>query len=353
MLGSIAAVRASRLMAILLHLQSSGRATAPQLAEGLGVSVRTIYRDVSALQAAGVPLWTETGPGGGVRLVEGWRTDLDGLTTDEAMALFVGGPAAALDQLGLGSFLAAAQVKVLATMSPAAARRAEEGRSRFLLDAPGWFQRDEPTEALATIAEALWTDHRVDLTYRRGSRTVERRVDPLGLVLKAGTWYLVARHRGGLRTYRVGRVVRTTARSETFERPVGFDLAAAWASSSAEFDRSLLRVRTRLRLSPDAQRRLPAVVPSIATTEALAEAGPPDVDGWRTVDLWVESESVAHGQLFALGPGFEVIAPLGLRRAVAATAAEMACRNGRHARGDRARGNNWTPPRPADKDRPR
>src|ERR1043165_4167837 len=105
-------MRASRLVALLLELQRRPQATATELASALDVSVRTIYRDVSALQAAGVPLWTETGPGGGIRLVEGWRTDLDGLTTDEAMALFVGGPAAALDQLGLGSFLAAAQAKV-------------------------------------------------------------------------------------------------------------------------------------------------------------------------------------------------------------------------------------------------
>ena len=322
-------MRASRLMAILLHLQSAGGVTAPTLAAELDVSVRTIYRDVSALQAAGVPLWTETGPGGGIRLVEGWRTDLDGLTTDEAMALFVGGPAAALDQLGLGSFLAAAQVKVLATMPPAAARRAEEGRARFLLDAPGWFQRDEPTDALATIAAAVWTDHRIDITYRRGSGTVDRRLDPLGLVLKAGTWYLVARHRRDLRTYRVGRVVRAAGRADRFERPTGFDLAEVWAETSTAFDRSLLRVQVQLRLSPDAQRRLPSVVPSVATVEALAASGEPDADGWRVVDLWVESESIAHSQLLALGAGVEVLAPLGLRRAVAATASEMAHRNRR------------------------
>ncbi len=339
-------------MAILLHLQSAGGATAPKLAEELGVSVRTIYRDVSALQAAGVPLWTETGPAGGIRLIDGWRSDLDGLTTDEAMALFVGGPATAIDQLGLGSFLAAAQVKVLAAMPPAAARRAEEGRSRFLLDAPGWFQREEPTDALATLATAVWADHRVDLTYRRPDRAVSRRVDPLGLVLKAGTWYLVARHRTDLRTYRVSRIVRAVGRDDRFERPDGFDLAATWAEVSTAFDRSLLRVPVRLRVSPAAQRHLPAVVPSAATTEALAAAGAPDADGWRVVDLWVESESIAHSQLLGLGVGVEVLEPPTLRRAVAATAAEMAQRNG--PRPGRSRPtNNWTPPRPADKDRPR
>jgi predicted DNA-binding transcriptional regulator YafY len=339
-------------MAILLHLQANGGATAPQLAEQLGVSVRTIYRDVSALQAAGAPLWTETGPHGGIRLVEGWRSDLDGLTTDEALALFVGGPTAAVDQLGLGAYLAAAQVKVLATMPPDAARRAQEGRARFLLDAPGWFQRVEATEALATIAEAVWTDRRLALTYRRGEGTVSRRVDPLGLVLKAGTWYLVARHRIDLRTYRVSRVVSARMLTGGFDRPPDFDLGACWAETSAEFDRSILRLQVRLRVSPEAQRRLPSVVPSVATSEALAGAGDPDADGWREVVLWVESESVAHGQLVALGSGFEVLAPVALRRAVAATAAEMARRNGRAA-GAGSGPNNWTAQRPAGKDRPR
>ncbi|MGZ4730036.1 MAG: WCX domain-containing protein, partial [Acidimicrobiales bacterium] len=138
------------------------------------------------------------------------------------------------------------------------------------------------------------------------------------------------------------------ALEDRFERPAGFDLAAAWAETSEAFDRSLLRLPVRLRLSPEAQRRLPATVPSAATVDALAQSGEPDADGWRTVDLWVESESVAHGQLLALGAGFEVIEPLGLRRSVAATASEMAHRNGRGVRA-----NNWTPARPGDKDRPR
>ena len=320
-------MRASRLMAILLHLQASGGATAPALAAELGVSVRTIYRDVSALQAAGAPLWTETGPNGGIRMVDGWRSDLDGLTTDEAMALFVGGPTSVVEQLGLGPVLAAAQVKVLATMPPAAARRAADARARFLLDAPGWFHRGDATDALPAIAEAVWTDHRLDLTYRRDDRTRPRRVDPLGLVLKGGTWYLLARHRDDLRTYRVSRILTATVRVDTFDRPAGFDLEAAWSATSEAFDRSLLRVRIRLRLSPEAQRRLPAAVPSVATVEALARAGEPDEHGWREIELGVESEAVAHSQLLGLGAGVEVLEPIALRRALAATGAELARRN--------------------------
>ena len=321
-------MRASRMVALLLHLQARGSANAPELAELLGVSVRTIYRDISALQAAGAPLWTETGPGGGVRLVEGWRTELDGLTTEEAAALFLGGPPDVVDDLGLGPVLAAAQVKMLAALTPEAAVRATAARSRFLLDAPGWFHRHEPDDALAIVAAAVWADQRIDLRYRRGDGAVDRRVDPLGLVLKAGVWYLVARHRGGLRTYRVSRITDAQARSETFERPVDFDLAAAWAMTSADFDRSILREVVRVRVSPQGARLLPLAVPSTATDEAVVGAGPPDAEGWIELDLAVESEAVAHHQLTGLGAHVEVLAPLSLRRTMAATGEVMARRHG-------------------------
>ncbi len=316
-------------MALLLHLQARGSATAPELADLLGVSVRTIYRDISALQLAGAPLWTETGPSGGVRLVDGWRTDLDGLTSEEAAALFLGGPAGVADDLRFGPVLAAAQVKMLAALTPEAAVRASAARSRFLLDAPGWFHRQEAEPALAAVAAAVWADRRLDLRYRRGTQTLARRVDPLGLVLKAGVWYLVARHRGGLRTYRLSRVVHAGLRVDTFTRPADFDLARAWAETSVDFDRSILREVVQVRVSPEGARRLPTSVPSVATVQALAEAGPPDGEGWVTLDLAVESQAVALHQLFDLGPEVVVLAPGGQRRAMAERAASVLRRHDR------------------------
>ena len=306
------------------------------LAEELEVSVRTIYRDIGELQAAGAPLWTRSGPQGGIHLLEGWRTDLDGLTDAEAAALFVGGPPSVVGQLGLGAGLAAAQVKMLATLSPAAARRAEEARARFLLDAPGWFDRQERVDALPTLAEALWTNRRVRLHYQRGSDpvdptrplAVDRVVDPLGLVVKAGRWYLVARSEEALRTYRVSRVQRADLLGDTFDRPPAFDLAAAWSELSVGFDRSILRLAISVRVSPGALRHLPSVVPSGATVEAVATAGLPDAEGWRQVDLRVESERVAVSQLLSLGAGVEVLQPESLRRALADAARQVADRNG-------------------------
>jgi len=322
-------VRASRLIALLLHLRAAGTggATAATLASELEVSERTIYRDVAALGQAGVPVWTETGPGGGIRLLDGWRSTLDGITGVEASALLVGGgPVAA--ELGLGEVLAAAEAKVLTALPPELRTRAGRVRERFHLDAPGWSARPESVWHLEAVADAVWSERRLDVRYRRGDGAeVRRRLDPLGLVLKAGRWYLVAAHRGMPRSYRVGRLMAVSTRAEPATRPTGFDLAAWWAASSADFDRSLLRARVRLRISTRALRLLPHVVDPAAAAAALATAGPADPDGWRELDLAVESEDVAVGQLTALGDGVEVVAPAPVRAGLARIGAAMAARH--------------------------
>ncbi|HSL56407.1 MAG TPA: WYL domain-containing protein [Acidimicrobiales bacterium] len=322
-------MRASRLIALLLHLRSAGTggATAATLAAALEVSERTIYRDVSALQEAGVPVWTESGPGGGIRLLDGWRSTLDGITGAEASALLVGGGAVAAE-LGLGEVVAVAQAKVLTALPPELRARAARVRERFHLDAPSWFARPDAVPHLATVADAVWSERRLDVRYRRGDGTeVRRRLDPLGLVLKAGTWYLVAAHRAAPRSYRVGRLVGVATRADPVVRPARFDLAAWWTAAGAEFDRSLLRSRVRLRLSPAAAHLLGHLVDPAAAAAALAGAAPADVDGWVEIDLAVESDDVAAGQLVALGAGVEVLAPTSVRMALAATGAAMAARN--------------------------
>ena len=320
-------MRAGRLVALLLHLQRRGRATAAELAGALEVSVRTVYRDVAALQEAGVPIWTETGPRGGIRLVEGWRTRLDGLTGDEAAALFLAGAPTAVAELGLGTVLAAARTKVLSTLPPELRGRAARVTERFHLDAPGWFHHDEDLPHLAAVADAVWSGHRLHVRYGRPGHEVDRRLDPLGLVLKGGIWYLVAASGGRPATYRVSRIRAATRLDERAERPDGFDLAAWWSAASAEFDRSMLRATVRLRLSPAAARLLVHAVDQAAAREALAAAGPPDGDGWREVSLAVESDEVAASQLVMLGGGVEVLDPPSVRAALAATGAAMAAQN--------------------------
>lgn len=308
-------MRASRLISLLVLVSTRDTWTAAELAVELDVSVRTIYRDVAELQGAGVPLWTESGPGGGIRLLPGWRSRVEGLTGDEAAVLPLAG-LPGLSELGLSAVALSARLKVRSALPPELRSRAARLEERFHLDAPGWFHRPDPTDHLAALAEALWSERRVDLAYDRGSRMVRRRVDPLGLVLKAGIWYLVARHRGSVRTYRVGRVRACTPLDDTFERPEDFHLATWWEASSKEFDRSILQYRCELELSTRAQRRLPHVTDLAAAEEALEQARPGTRDGWVVVELDGETEEVIADQLRALGDGVEVRSPATLRARV-------------------------------------
>ncbi|MDI1465648.1 YafY family protein [Catellatospora sp. KI3] len=320
-------------MSLLLTLQQRRSATAAELAALFEVSERTVYRDVAALQAAGVPLWTEPGRGGGIRLLAGWRTRLDGLTGSEAAALLAGAAPQALAELGLGSVLLAAQAKLIATMPDALRERARTIAERFHLDAPGWFRRAEDVPHLAVIADAVWHQRRVAVRYRRNDTSVRRVLEPLGLVLKAGVWYVVAHvpatapERAGPRTYRLGRITAAEPLDEAFARPEGFVLAQWWARSAAAFDRTLIRETVLLRVSPAGLRDLPGATDPAAGAEALVHVGPPDGTGWCEVTLAVESVKVAAHQLLALGPEVEVLAPPELRAALAALGAAVAARN--------------------------
>jgi predicted DNA-binding transcriptional regulator YafY len=296
--------------------------SAPELAAELEVSVRTIYRDLEALSAAGVPVYSETGRHGGARLVDGYRTRLTGLTVDEADAVLLAGIPGPAAELGLGTVLAAAQLKVLAALPPELRSRATRVQERFHLDAPGWFHRAEETPHLATIAEALWGDRRVRVGYRRADgATVERTLDPLGLVLKAGTWYLVARPAdddAGVRTYRASRILAAEVLDEPFDRPGDFDLVEHWAASADHFEQGLYRLAARVRIRPQ---HLGDVR---WTLDPDAEPPAPDDGGWVEVDIFNERLDYLAVDLLRFGADVEVLEPPELRERVATTARAMA-----------------------------
>ncbi|MEU2033854.1 helix-turn-helix transcriptional regulator [Nocardia amamiensis] len=319
-------MRASRLVQLLLLLQTRGRSTAPELARELEVSVRTVYRDIDALSAAGVPVYSEPGRAGGVRLVDGYRTRLTGLTTEEADAVLLTGLPGPAADLGLGTVLATAQLKVLAALPPELRGRATRIAERVHVDAPGWFHRPDETPTLAAVADALWHDRRLRVRYGRKDKVVERRLDPLGLVLKAGTWYLVARDGSALRSYRVSRILAAEPTGETFTRPADFDLRAHWADAADDFARSMLRVRARCRIAAGHLRLLRLMNDPAAVAEALASAGPPDAEGWVEVVVPSESYEVLATGILPLGEFVEVLEPPQLRAQLAATAAAMHAR---------------------------
>ena len=312
--------------------------TAAELARELEVSERTVTRDAQALSEAGVPVYADRGRAGGYRLVGGYRTRLTGLARSEAEALFLSGVPGALREMGLDDAASAARLKVSAALLPSLRDAPDSAAQRFHLDAPAWFREPETPALLPVIAEAVWDDRRIGAEYRRGDTVVQRELEPYGLVLKAGVWYLCARvaESVAFRTYRIDRFDAVEARDERFSRAPDFDLPGHWAEQAERFARSILRAEVVVRLSPDGVRRLPyAVDPRAArealggAREALGGAGEPDAGGWVTVTVPVESEEVAHAQLTALGPEAEVLAPASLRERFARDAARLAARYGR------------------------
>lgn len=307
-------MRASRLISLLLLLQSRETMTATELARELEVSERTVYRDVLALSAAGVPLYADRGRSGGYRLLGGYRTRLTGLNRDEAEALFLAGLPGPAGDMGLADAVAAAELKVLAALPPSLRDAPARTGQRFHLDVPGWFRAAEPPPWLAELARAVWRDRVVELRYRRGEREVTRSLQPYGLVLKSGVWYLVGRVGDGYRTYRVDRVVGVEVGEATFDRQEGFDLGGYWREQAEAFLRRMISERVTVRLSPAGLRALRwAAEAPFAYEEAVAAAGEPDGQGWVVTRVPVESVPVAYDVLLRLGPEVEVLDPPELR----------------------------------------
>ena len=314
-------MRADRLLSLALLLQARGGATARELAAALDVSVRTVYRDLEALSAAGVPVVTESGPGGGCRLLEGYRFPLRGLRPEEAEALLILGVPAVLRELGLEAALTAAhrQIRVTAGLVPGTAP------TLVHLDLPRWFGGQEAVPCLRELARALRLGRRLAFGY--GSRGGKARVvGPLGLVNKAGTWYLVATTSpgagGAVRVFRAGRVSGARVLSEPLERPAGFELAGFWARWSGEFEASRPRLPVRLSTSPRALAAFPEVF-GAAAGPALEAAEPAGEDGWRVVTLSFEHELAAVHRLAGFGDQVEVLDPLSVRAGLLATAREI------------------------------
>jgi predicted DNA-binding transcriptional regulator YafY len=315
-------MRANRLLSILLLLQSRGRLTAQALAEEFEVSVRTVYRDIDELSAAGVPVYADRGPGGGFQLLDGYRTKLTGMTPGEAETLLLAGLPGPAAELGLAEPLAMARLKLLAAVPAAAGEGAARVGDRFHLDPVDWYRRTAPPPPhLQAIAQAVWRQRRLVIRYESWSATVRRTVDPLGLVLKAATWYLMARIDRDIRTYKVAKVLDLDMLEEGFEHPAGFDLAAHWRGTLQRFERELRRAEAVLRVSPAVMAGLDRLGADAA--EAVRQA-PVDAAGWRRATVPIEGIDHAAGLLLGFADGIEVLDPPALRQALADRARRVA-----------------------------
>lgn len=321
-------MRASRLLSLQMLLETRGRMSAQALSEALEVSVRTLYRDVDQLSAAGVPIYAERGRHGGFALLPGWKTTLTGLTPSEAQAVFLSGLPGPAQDLGLGGDVEGARLKLLAALPAGWRDDAQRVSARLHLDPVDWYRESEPTPHLTAVAAAVWNGHQIRMHYESWADTVERTVSPLGLVLKAGVWYLVAlpvasagaatapgAAKGGPRTYRVSSIRAATALATPVRRPARFDLPGYWAASIQRFESEIYTGHAQVLATPAGLQGLRAL--SSAVARAVAAAPPSRRnDGRVAVSMPIESVEHACGQLMRLSPQVEVLRPAALRRAL-------------------------------------
>lgn len=325
-------MRASRLLSILMLLQARGRMSAQALADAVEVSLRTVYRDVDQLSAAGVPVWAERGRHGGFQLQPGWQTRLTGLTEGEAKALFMAGLPGPAAELGLGGAARSAQRKMIASLPSELQQDADRVAARFHLDPHDWYRASPPTEHLAGVAEAVWSERRIAVRYESWSGVSERELEPFGLVLKAGAWYMAARSAGSgareaPRTYRLASLHALTVLDKRFRRPARFDLAAWWRDATERFESSLYTGSARLRVSPRGLRSLQQMAPAVGDAATRSRADEGGADGWCRVEVPIESVGHAASQLLRLGAEVEVLEPAELRRALRETAQRIVARH--------------------------
>ena len=314
-------MRASRLLAILILLQNRGRMTAEALAGEFEVSERTVYRDIDALSAAGVPVYGDRGPGGGFALLDGYRTRLTGLADDEAAALSLAGVPSAAEAAGFGAALRDAFGKLFAALPGEGGTRAGEAAARFHVDPADWYRGAAPSPFLPELAQAVLAAKRIRIRYESWTSVRVWTLDPLGLVLKSGEWYLAGRQQERTATYRVAMIRRLTVLDERFERPAQFDLPQWWRGAQAAFEASLFTATAHLRASSTGCERLARLSPR--GREAVAEARPAS-DGWAQLAMRVEDSDHGARELLGLGPEIEILGPASLRERIARLAYDIA-----------------------------
>ena len=312
-------MRADRLITLLMLLQTHGRMTALELAHRLEVSERTIYRDITALGVAGIPIITESGPGGGCSLLDSYRTNLTGLTEDETRALFMLTLPAPLSKLGVGHELQTALLKLSAAL-PVTRRPVEEQvHRRIYLDSTWWFQPEEPLPCLPSLYQAVWEDRPVDLEYLvryepRGEVQLGQLVEPYGLVAKASVWYLVACQAGQMKVYPVSQVIDARLKTGHFERSSTFELAAFWNKWCAKYEQRRFHYPVTARVAPE-------LLPELGRyfgreIQSKIKQAERDAAGWIVLTLQFERLEDARNRLLGFGGAIEVLAPEALRKSM-------------------------------------
>jgi len=306
-------MKAERMMCALLLLQSRGQLASSALAAELEVSERTVHRDMEALSAAGVPVYAVRGVQGGWRLEESWRTEVPGLSEAELRALLMVQPQAA----GHPRLAAAAETayqKLIASLPVAMRRQAVMMRERLHVDPAGWHMSNEDLSMLPLVQEAVAQDRRLRFVYIRSDGDKAQRIaDPLGIVAKGATWYLVARTGKGMRTYRISRMSEIEVSARSFKRPAGFQLRAYWENSTAEMQQRRGRFEATLAMTEQAAASLGTWLELKPSANVTTEMMPP---GW--VVMQTAFDNMEHARFVILGFGARMLAlePQALRMSI-------------------------------------
>ncbi|MEN8650768.1 YafY family protein [Streptomyces sp. 21So2-11] len=308
-------MKSDRMLSILLLLQTRGLVPAADLAERLEVSVRTIYRDVESLSASGVPVYAERGRHGGIALLPGFRTDVTGLTSNESRALFVLAAQGVHAALGLDAALGSAMRKVLVALPEPHRPAAELTSRRILIDPVRWLSGPQPAVDLAQLHAAVFTDRRLLLRYRHSGADEVRTytVDPYGLVVKAGVWYLVADHESLPRLFRADRVREATLTDAAAERRAGLELADVWEALRRRVEERAAGVRVRGRVRLSRLELFVRVQAAHLVAEPVVEAAGERAGEWAGVELAFGSVPEARALLLGFGANVEVLSPRELR----------------------------------------
>jgi predicted DNA-binding transcriptional regulator YafY len=309
-------MRADRLLSFLMLLQTRGRMTSQQLSNELEVSVRTIYRDLDALSAAGIPVYTERGPGGGCSLMDNYRTTLTGMKEDEIRALFMLSIPTPLAQLGVNQELKAALLKLSAALPGSQKQNEMQVRQRIYLDSSWWFQSEEPTPFLPEIHKAVWQDRKLNLTYRlRFNSQAQHVIEPYSLIAKAGIWYLLFMREGRFRILRISEILDAQPTDEHFQRTDDFDLETYWNIYCEEYEKNRALYPVLVRVAPHFVQYLPHYFGN-PVREKVEHAGSPDEEGWIKLRLMFDSLEEARDRILGFGRAVEVLEPEALRRSI-------------------------------------
>ncbi len=321
-------MRAERLISLLMALQRGGRQTAGELANRLDVSMRTIFRDIDALSAMGVPVYSEPGRGGGIRLIEGYTSDLTGLSSGEAEALALIASPASIGTSELATPTRTALDKLAAAVPSMHQLRAQHARGRMLFDTKAWFRASVASPFLDEIRACVWNDECLDIVYQRGDGTLaEYEVQPYALVVKVDTWYLVGQRRKPgqskpeLRVYRLSRMQSLKRTARTFQRDPDFDLHKFWHGWCERFEKNPPHnYSVDIVLSARGRKHLLETYGNWfrARLEPLGEK-----PGKKTVTLDFDHEDAAMRVLFQLGDDVDIVKPRALRRRLGALAARV------------------------------